>query len=723
MHFKTIKNDLLASIVVFLVAVPLCLGISLATGASLFSGILSGIIGGIIVGFLSDSPLSVSGPAAGMIAVVVATISQLGSYEAFLLALAVAGLLQMLSGVFRLGFVADFVPTNVIQGLLAAVGILIIIKQLALAVGYSPDLNTLKTAEESWQFSAIYSILQDINLGACIIAFVSLMILIFWEKLLPKLSKILPAAVFVILVSISLNQLFKLFIPELYLNSLHLVNIPVSENLKQFIGQFQHPDFSAFKNLDVYIYAVVLAMVASLESLLNLEAVEKLDSKHRYCSRNKELIAQGAGNLVAGLLGGLPITSVIVRSSVNINAGANSKVSTISHGFLLLLSLTLIAQWLNYIPIPALATILIYTGYKLAKPAVFQAAYREGLRYFLPFLVTIIAIVFTSLLIGIIVGLVISLLFILYNNSQSGFTAVDELHPSGELLRLILPQQVTFLNKAAIVEELNRIPPYAKVIIDAKSTDYIDIDILGVIMDFQSFQAPDKKILLNLEGFKSHYAIKNQVKFIHATTYDVQTALEPDMVLTILKEGNKRFVKNTPIHRDYKQKIIATSASQHPVAVILSCIDSRVPVELIFDMSIGDVFVTRVAGNVANLDILGSIEFACQVAGAKLIVVLGHKQCGAIKAACDHVQLGHLTQLVDKIKPAIQMETETVSDRTSQNEIFLDNIIRNNVNVAKNYLFEQSEILKTLINNKKIGLVGGIYDIHTGIVEFQEELK
>jgi carbonic anhydrase len=721
-----LKNDILASLIVFFVAIPLCLGIALASGAPLFSGIITGVVGGIVVGILSESPVSVSGPAAGMIAVVATAMNQLGSYEAFLLALVFAGLLQVLSGLLRAGFIADFVPSNVILGLLAAIGILIVIKQLPVALGYSLDgrvfLDSLKEAQGDFSIAPLLHLLTHINKGSVVITVISLTILLTFEKIFHKISKIIPASIVVVIVAIIMNQFFIAFYPPLSLQAIHLVNIPTNETFSDFISQLRHPDWSSWKNINVYIYAGMMAIVASLETLLNLEAAEKLDENHHYCSRNRELIAQGIGNMISGSIGGLPITSVIVRSSVNINAGVKTKASTILHGIWLLLSISLISELLNSIPLAALSAILIHTGYKLARISVFNEAYKQGFRYFIPFIITVIAIVFTNLLLGIILGLFVSIFFMLQHNSKNTFTMVDEIHPSGEILRLILPQQVTFLNKAAMVKSLNSIPRNAKVIIDAKFSDYIDKDILIVVKQFNESQAADKNILVNLEGFKDSYDIANQTNFINVTTYDVQATLDPGMILKILREGNLRFMNDISIHKNHNQKVTATSRSQYPLAVVLSCIDSRVPVEIIFDLTLGDLFVIRVAGNIANADILGSLEFACHIAGAKLIIVLGHKECGAIKAACDKDwQVGYIEQLLEKITPAIQQETSTHSNRNSQNEIFLLNVIRNNIQNTKEFIYQQSQILQSLIDTQQIGLIGALYDIATGHVEFEEK--
>lgn len=723
MNMSNLKQDFWASITVTLVAIPLCLGISLASGTPLFSGILTGVIGGIVVGFLSESRVSVSGPAAGMIAVIIAAIAQLGSFQLFLTALMIAGLMQIFAGVFRLGFIANFIPTNVIQGLLAAIGILIILKQIPVALGYYQGQASLqellRTTEETLDIPYVIHAFWNMHLIPVVITFSSLGILLIWEKYFSTYSKKIPGPVLVIPVAIAINLLANKFMPEFALKTQHLVNIPVMHSYKELLSQLRFPDFNSFHDIRVYTVAGMMAIVASLETLLNLEGIEKIDRRHRYTSRDRELLAQGTGNLISGLLGGLPITSVIVRSSVNIYSGATSKISTIFHGVFLLISITLIPQYLNYIPLPALAAILIHTGYKLSSVSLFRKAYSEGKRYFVPFLVTTVAIVFSNLLMGILIGLTVSILFILHYNTKYSFTVVNESHTAGNVLRFILPQQITFLNKAAIIDELNKIPKNAKVLIDANLTDYIDDDVLGVIRDFKEDQSIEKNILLNLTGFKAHYEIKNQIKFINATTHDVQIALTHHDALKILIEGNKRFILGTPIHKDFKHQIEATSQSQHPIGVVLSCIDSRVPVEIIFDLTLGDLFVSRIAGNIANIDVVASIEFACQVAQAKLVVILGHKECGAIKAACDNVEMGNITHLIEKIKPAIEMEKlENTPENKHQ---FIDNVIYNNVILTKQYILEKSDILKNLLAKNEINVIGAIYDIHTGEVVFEND--
>lgn len=725
---NTIKNDFLASIVVFLVAVPLCLGIALACDLPVFTGILSGVIGGIVVGALSESRFSVSGPAAGMVAVVLSTTHHLGGYENFLLALMLAGLIQIVGGMLRVGFIANYIPTVVIKGLLGAIGILIVIKQLPLAFGYAPDPASLHEAlhldNGKLELQDLTFIFQHLHPGCVFITFFSLLILCFWDKIPSKALKMVPPTFVVVLFAVLINFLWEKFLPSLHLKAPYLVNLPLSDSLLDVASQFKYPNFSLLKNPSVYFYAFMIAIVASLETLLNIEGIEKLDKRQRYCSRNKELFAQGVGNTISGLLGGLPITSVIVRSSVNINAGADSKLSTIFHGTFLIFSLWILDDWLNFLPVSALAAILLYTGYKLAKPSLFQEVYKQGHRYFLPFILTIISIITTNLLLGIGIGLVISLLFILAHHSNNCFTIFHEKRPSGEVQRLRLPQHATFLSRAAIINSLHHLPQNSKIILDARFTDYIDEDILGIIKEFKG-SLKEKNILVNLEGFKEHYDIDKQDSFIDVTTYDVQTSLTPDKILAMLKEGNQRFVHNVPIYKNYRKELTATSQTQHPLAVVLSCIDSRVPIELIFDLSLGDIFVTRIAGNVLNEDVIASMEYACHVAGAKLILVLGHKNCGAIKEACHHFQNPgqeetpsnkHIYQLLEKIKPALDREAAHSSPGEKQDK-FIEAVTRRHVSLVQAELQEKSVILRDLLDKKKIKLVGGFYNIETGEVD------
>lgn len=718
---RNLRFDLTAAIVLFLVAIPLCLGVALASGAPLISGIVSGVIGGIIVGCLSASQVSVSGPAAGMVAVVVASIAQLGDFNVFLLALLFAGVIQMFLGLFRAGFIAEYIPSSVVQGLLCAIGILLIVKQLPIAFTHATSLAELKMhllyMTEGIELNDLWF---HINSGATLISLLSFAILIYFDKTRAVWIKAVPGPIVVVVFSVVLNEAFVISNSWLAQTMPQLVNIPNHNSVHDLLANLYTPAWSAWSNPKVYMYAFILATIASLESLLNIKAGEKLDRRRRISSKDKELFAQGVGNIFAGLLGGIPITSVIARTSVNIETSAKTKMATIFHGILIFAAVLLLPKTLNKIPLSSLATILIYIGYKLSKPSIYKATFHQGMEHFIPFMVTVVSIVTFNLLAGIVIGLVVSLIFILKSNSQVRMDIITEIYPNGTTNRLVLPQQTTFLNKASLAAELESIPKKSQLIIDARYSDYIDKEIIEFIKDFKEYQAPSKQISINLIGFKDEYKIHNYIDFINVTTYDVQSILAPHKVLNILREGNHRFINDTRIHRSLKIDIKHTATTQHPIAVVLGCIDSRVPVETIFDMSFGDLFCIRIAGNVVNDDVLASIEYACHVVGVKLLVVLGHTRCGAIMAACDHVEQGHITQLLAKIKPAIAAETETNDDRNGANESFVNNVTKLNIANTMQHIYHESSILRLMINQEDVGMVGALYDVNTGEVTFKD---
>lgn len=721
---RYLKFDCIAGIVVFLVAVPFCLGIAIASGAPLFSGLISGIIGGIVVGFFSGSQVSVSGPAAGMAAVTFAAITELGGFNGFLVALLLAGVLQILIGSLRAGFIADYVPSNVVQGLLCAIGVLLIVKQLPLAFTLSGSLNELKShlleITEGFTILPMVGFVHHINLGAILISMLSLCAMLFFDKTRHPILKEIPGPIVVVLFGVTINELFVLRDSLFAQNMPQLVNIPKLTHFRHLLEQLDYHDWASWENPKVYLYAIILAVVASLETLLNVKASEKLDKKHRYYSKNHELVAQGVGNFFAGLLGGLPIASGIARTSVNVQAGGKTKLASIVHGVFILLAIRYIPEIMNKIPLCSLASILMYTGYKLTKPEIYRHIYAQGMDRFIPFITTLIIIIVFNILAGIVAGLLVSLFYILKSNSEARLDVVQENYPSGVINRLILPQQITFLNKASLTAELESIPFGSQLIIDARYATYIDKEILELIKEFREEKAPLKSISMNLIGFKKEYAVHNVIDFIHVTTYDVQSTLAPAQVLHILREGNQRFIQDRRIHRATRLDIKHTAKNQHPMAVVLGCIDSRVPVETIFDMTFGDLFICRVAGNVVNNDILASIEYASHVVGAKLIVVLGHTSCGAIAAACDGVKKGHITQLLAKIKPAIEAEKETRADRKSNNLEYVKHVTELNVANTLQQIYQQSSIVRELIENNAVGLVGAVYDVLSGKVNFRD---
>lgn len=721
---RQLKFDFIAAIVVFLVAIPLCLGIALASGAPLLSGILSGIIGGCVVGVLSGSQVSVSGPSAGTGAVVLMVITQLGEFNIFLFALLIAGIYQIIAGVCRAGFIADYVPSNVIQGLLAAVGLLIIVKQIPLAFTLSHSIADLKSElldiSSGFSLEPLREVSIHINTGAVILSISALMVLIVMDNTKIHWLRSLPGPFVVVVMGILLNELFLLSGSSFAQIEPNLVGIPTHDGFGDFFAQLQSPDWSAWKNPHVYIVAFLISIASSLEHLLNIKAGERLDTQRRYCSKDRELIAQGVGNMIAGLVGGIPITSVIIRTSVNIQAGAKSKMATILHGVFILSAMMLIPDALNKIPLSSLAGVLIYTGYKLTTPSIFINIYRQGMDRFIPFIITVVCILSFNLLLGILTGLFISLFFILKSNSEMRLDIIKEHYPKGAISRLILPQQTTFLNKASLIAELDSIPRHSELIIDARFSDYIDKEIIEFIKEYRTEQAPHKRISLNLIGFKDDYQIHDYIDFINVTTFDVQSTLTPQQALILLQEGNTRFKQDKCIHRSFKTDIDHTASTQHPIAVVLGCIDSRVPVETIFDMRFGDLFCIRIAGNVVNNDVLASMEYACNVVRAKLIVVLGHSGCGAIQAACDDVKKGFITQLLAKIKPAIAAETCTHSDRSGQNKKFVHTVTQLNIANTIHSIYHESPILGEMIDKDEIGIVGALYDINSGTASFQD---
>jgi MFS superfamily sulfate permease-like transporter len=510
---KHIKSDALSGVVVFLVALPLCLGIALASGAPLFAGIISGVIGGIVVGLLSNSQLSVSGPAAGLTAILFAAISSIGSYEAFLLAVVIAGFLQVVLGLVKAGTISNYLPSNVIEGMLTAIGVIIILKQLPHAIGFDKDnLGNFFYIERKGG-GLLTSITDAINYahpGAIIICVTSLVILIAWNNIevLKKLKSI-PGALVAVIAGVLINEGFIASGSGFAISQDHLVNLPVPANFDAFIGQFTTPDFNAFGNTNVWIVAFTIAAVASIETLLCIEAADKMDPLKRFTNTNTELKAQGVGNMLSGLIGGIPMTSVIVRTSANVNSGGRTKISAIAHGVYLLLAVISIPFLLNKIPLACLAAILLLIGYKLASPQVFKHMWQNGKYQFIPFIATVVAVVFTDLLKGVGVGMAVSIFFILRANLKVAYFFKKEQHQAGETIYIDLAQEVSFLNKAAIKQTLMHLPANSKLVINASDSVYIDFDIIHLLKDFINIGSKDKNINVSLIGFKEEYNLSS----------------------------------------------------------------------------------------------------------------------------------------------------------------------------------------------------------------------
>lgn len=515
--FKTIKSDLPASIVVFFVALPLCLGIALASGAPLFSGLIAGIVGGIVVGSLSGSKIGVSGPAAGLAAIVLTAIATLGSYENFLVAVVLGGIIQLILGVLKAGIIGYYFPSSVIKGMLTGIGIIIILKQIPHFFGY--DANP----EGAWAFfqvdgentfSELINMLKYIKPGSALIGIIALLILLLWDKVLSKKGKIFQlvqgplVAVAVGIIFFALTQSNGV----LAITESHLVSVPIPEDASSFLNQFSFPNFSAIANTEVWIVAFTIALVASLETLLCVEATDKLDPHKNVTPTNRELLAQGTGNIISGLIGGLPITQVIVRSSANIQSGGRSKLSAIFHGFLLLISVILIPRLLNMIPLSVLAAILLIVGYKLAKPSLFKKMYDLGWKQWIPFNVTVIGIVFTDLLVGIGLGLGVGIIVILIKSYQnSHFLHIEDKSNGKHKIKMTLAEEVTFFNKGAILKELDNLPIDTYLELDVRKTRYLDNDIIEILEDF-AFKATERNIDIKLISERGEF--ENPPSFI-----------------------------------------------------------------------------------------------------------------------------------------------------------------------------------------------------------------
>lgn len=511
--FAHLRSDFPSGLVVFLVALPLCLGIAMASGAPLFSGIIAGVVGGIVVGSLSNSHISVSGPAAGLTAIVLSAIATLGSFEVFLTAVLLAGLMQIALGFLKAGAISNYFPNNVIEGMLAGIGIIILLKQIPKALGSSVEVGN--GLDIFYQLAEAFGQYQ---LGVVLIAGVSLAIILIWDKVnFLKKIKLLPSALVAVIIGTALNEILKSVSSPLAITSSDfLVELPVVTSLEDFKGIFILPDifqfggdFSSLWNKEVWIVAITITIVASVETLLCIEASDRLDPQKRLTDTNLELKAQGVGNLISSLLGGLPMTSVVVRSSANANAGAKTKMSTIIHGVLLLVSVLSIPTFLNKIPLATLAAVLIVIGYKLAKPAVFKHFFKRGKYQFVPFVVTVVTVVFTDLLIGVALGMIISIFAILRGNMKRAYYFRKEEYEDGDIIHIHLAQEVSFLNKAAILFTLDAIPENSKVIINASDTVYIAHDILDSIKEFKDIRAPLRNVDVTLLGFKEVYQLEN----------------------------------------------------------------------------------------------------------------------------------------------------------------------------------------------------------------------
>ena len=534
----------------------------------------------------------------------------------------------------------------------------------------------------------------------------------------------------VVFLGIAIKSLFDRVGGDWQILSSHLVQVPIAKDWSEITSFFQSPDWSQIVRPAVWIGGVTICVVATLETLLNLEAVDKLDPQQRNSPPNQELIAQGCGNILCGLLGGIPITSVIVRSSVNINSGAKTKLSAIFHGVLLAMCVVLIPSWLNLIPLAGLAAILLHTGTKLVHPKLLIRMWKDGPYQFIPFIATLLGIVFTDLIIGVGIGLAISLAFILASNIRRPVDQVVESRLGEAINHMQLPEQVSFLNRAALQRALDKVPRDTHLLIDASISKFIDPDILTLLRDYQQVTGPVRGVKVSTKGFRSRLGIEDRILYNEYSTRELQQRLSPADVLTWMMAGNERFRSGDRLQRDLTFQINATTTGQYPLAVILGCIDSRAPAEMVFDVGLGELFSTRIAGNVVREKVLGSLEYACAVAGAKLIVVMAHTRCGAVQTAvqlasrdehhcagfgCEHLDL-IINEIQKSVEPKVLVGWEEHPPLVQQS--IVDEVARRNALNSVQWIYRESSTLRRMADEGKIAIVGALYHIENGIIDF-----
>lgn len=734
---KSTLDDFLSGLVIFLVAVPLSLGVAQATGMPPASGLLAGIIGGILVGFISGSQISVTGPSPGLIVIITTQLTLLGSFEAILMATVLAGLLQILAGVFKVGFFADFIPTSVIRGVLVAFGVIFILKQIPHMLGHDADPEgemAFWQPDRETTFSELFSMGSDWHIGSATIGIACFLVLIALEHRNFSKKIFLPSTLVVIVLATLASTVFAALGQPWTIEGKHLFQVPITSDWGKVWNFLQAPDLNALTNPRVYLAAALIAAIASLESLVSLKAIDQLDTQGRRSPANRELVAQGFGNLLCGLIGGLPLTCLVVHSAVNVQANGRTKRATILHGCFFLLSVVFFPYILNRIPLSCLAAILMFVGYQIARPATFTRAWQAGPYQFAPFIITVLAILFTDLLPGILIGLGVSVAFILHSNLRRPLTRTVEKHLGGDVFVIELANQVSFLNRAVLEETLQTAPQGTNILIDASNSEYIDPDIMNMIREFKDLTAPKHGVTVSLKGFREKYHLEDEINYVDYSTRELQSQMTPSQVLQVLKDGNQRFISGKRLSRDLGRQMSATSAGQHPLAVVLSCIDSRTPSELILDLGLGDIFNIRVAGNVVGPKVLASIEYGTAVAGAKLIVVMGHTKCGAVTASvnllastnvaadtgCEHIEA-----IVDRVRECIDIR-EWESHRHLEGEPkqnYADKVARQNVVRHVRLIVDSSSTIRRLLEEGKVAVVGAMYDISSGKMEFLPEAQ
>jgi carbonic anhydrase/SulP family sulfate permease len=728
-----IINELGAAFVVACVAIPMGMGIASISGAPPMAGILAGIIGGLVVGMLSGSPTSISGPSAGLTLAIASLMGMMNSFETFLIAVTIAGLLQIAFGIAKLGWLSSFFPSSVLDALLAAIGIILILKQIPHLLGHDTDPDgdmAFLQPDRRTTLTELTSLFEgDVHVGAATVGFLTLFTIIglqYWSRSKKfQFPAMLIGLLVGLLSSLVINRLGESWLIE----GKHLISLSALEGELGWGSMLRFPDWTQLSNPLVYFAAGAIAVISSLETLLNLSATDRIDRSDRPSPANRELIAVGIGNTLCGLIGGIPMSAAIERSAVCLQAGSRTKLCAILYGVVLLLGALVFPFIFNAIPLSISAAILIVTGAWLARPAVFVRIWQGGRYQLIPFVVTIGAILLTDLLIGAVVGLVFAVGFILNSNLRRPLRQVMEKYAGGDVLRIELAEQVSFLNRAVIERALREAAPGTQILLDASNSDYIDPDILAMIRDFAR-NSSIHNVSVSLKGFRQKYAIDNSIQFVDFTSREIQEKMTSAQALKILQEGNERFCANRRLSRDLGRQVQATSTGQHPFAAILSCIDSRAPVETILDLGVGDAFTARVAGNVVSRKVLGSLEYATAVVGSKLIVVLGHTKCGAVHAAVKLADAGktgaeatgcqHLDSILEEIHPSIDLPKLKLIEETNESarNAFAEDVARRNVVHTVRNIVEMSQTISKLVDEGRLAVVGAIYDVSSGKVEF-----
>ncbi|WP_245319022.1 SulP family inorganic anion transporter [Hymenobacter elongatus] len=713
--FSYFKSDLQGGLVSFLVAVPLCLGIALASGAPLFAGIIAGIVGGVVVGALSRSAVSISGPEAGLILVVVSSLEALGSFGALQLALCIAGVMQIGLGIAKAGIISNFFPSSVIKGMLAAIGIILILKQLPHVLGYDADAVE-SLALFSWNGGELESLLahavQEFNPTALVIALASLAVLLFWERPMCRRNAVLaaiPAALVVIVLGVALNAAAALLNPAFALAGTHLVQLPVPQSAAEFMQLFTLPDFSQITNPKIYSAAFAIALVASLEALLAVEATDELDPLKRKTPTNHELKAQGAGNIVSGLLGGLPLTSVIVRSSVSINAGGRTKVAALVHGSFLLLSVLVFPRLLNLVPWAALAAILLVTGYKLARVSIFRQHFQAGLTEFLPFIVTIAAILLTDLLIGIGVGAAVGLFFILRETYKNAHLFQHYSVAGQEHLRINLGEHVSFLNKASIMTVLKDIPMDTTVEIDGTNSIYIDRDVLSAIENFrETARQRNIQLIFLRKGDDYAHSIAAQP---HVSTKEADFE-----AYYKLFQNNRDWVAEK-LRRN--PRFFEATAQQSPKFLFVGCSDNHIAVSEMTGTAPGEVFVHRNVANLVvstDLNLASVLHYAVETLHIQHIIVCGHYGCRGVKTAMQNTEPGVVSSWLSNVRDVMRRHAHELGALETEDERYRRLVELNVIEQVYN-LHQSPTVQQAYARETPLHLHGWVYDIHGGVIQ------